>query len=109
MANAILQKQRGDPPQFALLAILTYIAVRPVLQDVNRIVLDRDYSGVKAERIIVRRLTELARRDWPRFKSTTIKLDNIAGSPADRLAREVFRGIYQPDGEITLAEILAAL
>jgi hypothetical protein len=45
------------------MAVLTYIAVRPDLDSLNRITLDQDYSGSKAERRILRRLIELIRRD----------------------------------------------
>ena len=37
----------SEPVQFALMAVLTYIAVRPDLDSLNRITLDQDYSGSK--------------------------------------------------------------
>jgi len=99
----------SEPVQFALMAVLTYIAVRPDLDSLNRITLDQDYSGSKAERRILRRLIELIRRDRPRFKGAALRMDKVAGSRADELAREVYRGLRQPDGEITLEDIEAAL
>jgi hypothetical protein len=105
----MLQIQGRDKPQFALMAILTYIAIKTDLQHIRGIVLDRDYSGDVAKRTITRRLVELIRRDIPRFKASNIKIDNIEGSKADRLAREVFIGEKQVDGEITLAEIIEAM
>jgi hypothetical protein len=96
---------RTEPIQFQLMAILAYIALRSQLANVYRITLDRDYSGDNAKRIIARQLTELIRRDFPKFKSSTIRIDNVEGSAADRLAREVFKGLAVANGEITLADI----
>jgi hypothetical protein len=99
----------GEKPQFALMAILTYIAIKPNLHQIRGVVLDRDYSGNAAKRIITRRLVELIRRDVPTFKAASIKIDNIAGSEADQLARDAFKGERQVDGEITLSDIIDAM
>lgn len=95
--------------QFHLMAIFAYIALRPNLAHIYRITIDRDYSGKNATRIITRQLAELIRREFPRFRSSTIRIDNVEGSTADRRAREVFKGIATADGEITLADIEAVL
>jgi len=99
----------AEPVQFTLMAVLTYIAVLPDLDRLSRITLDRDYSGEVAERRILRRLLELIRRERPKFKGATLRMDTVAGSRVDRLAREVYRGLRQPDGEILFADIEAAL
>lgn len=99
----------AEPVQFALMAVLAYIAVRPDIDRLSRITLDRDYSGEVAERRILRRLLALIRRERPKFKGAALRMEMVAGSNADRLAREVYRGLRQPDGEISLAEIEAAL
>jgi hypothetical protein len=62
-----------------------------------------------AERRILRRLLELIRRERPKFRGAMLRMDTVAGSRADRLAREVYRGLRQPDGEISIADIEAAL
>jgi hypothetical protein len=99
----------AEPVQFTLMAVLTYIAVLPDLDKLNRITLDRDYSGAVAERRILRRLLELIRRERPKFKGAALRMETVAGSRADRLAREVYRGLRQPDGEILIFDIEAAL
>lgn len=98
-----------EPVQFALMAVLAYIALQPDLDALNRITLDQDYSGDAAERRILRRLLELIRRERPKFKGAALRMGKVAGSRADVLAREVYRGQRRPDGEITLEDIEAAL
>jgi len=96
-------------PQITLMAVFTYLAVRPEIYQVSSITLDRDYSGQVAERLIVRQLTELIRRERPRFKASAVKIAQVEGSRADRLARTVYRGLRRPDGAISLADIEAVL
>lgn len=97
------------PAQLTLMAVFTYLAVRPDVQRVSSITLDRDYSGEVAERLIVRQLVELIRRERPKFKVSAIKIAQVEGSRADILAREVYRGLRRPDGAISLADIEAVL
>ena len=92
-------------PQITLMAVFTYLAVRPEIYQISSITLDRDYSGQMAERVIVRQLAELIKRERPRFKASAIKIAQVEGSRADRLAREVYRGLKPPDGVISLADI----
>jgi len=101
----------GDamPAQFALFALLAYLAVRPELDRVSSITLDQDYSGAVAERLIVRRLVELLRRERPKLKVSAVRIAEVRGTRADRLAREVYKGLRLPDGVISLADIEAAL
>lgn len=107
---AAVQMLPGVPqPQITLMAVFTYLAVRPEIYLVSSITLDRDYSGQIAERLITRQLVELIRRDRPRFKASAIRIAQVEGSRADRLAREVYRGLRQPDGAISLADIEAVL
>ena len=99
----------GEPVQYALMAVLAYLAVRHEIDHLSSITLDRDYSGEIAERIIVRRLLALLKRDRPRLKSSAVRVGNVANSKADRLARAAYKGKLKADGEITLAEIMALL
>lgn len=96
-------------PQITLMAVFTYLAIRPEIYQVSSITLDRDYSGQVAERLIVRQLVEMIRRERPRFKASAIRIAQVEGSRADRLAREVYRGLRRPDGAISLADIEAVL
>ena len=89
--------------------MLTYLAVLPDLDHLSSITLDRDYSGQVAERRVLRRLLGLLRRQRPKLKASALRMDNIAGSQADRLARAAYRGLRRPDGEIRLEEIAALL
>ena len=91
------------------MAVLTYLAVRHEIDHISSITLDRDYSGEVAERRVLRRLLKMLRRDRPKLKASALRMRNVAGSPADRLARTANRGLWKPDGEITLAEIMALL
>ncbi len=106
-AAAKLLATGSEPVQYALMAVCTYLAVRPHLDHLRSITLDQDYSGEVAERRVLRRLLALLRRDRPKLKSSALRMQNIAGSRADRLARQAYRGLVQPDGEITLADIEA--
>lgn len=108
-AAARLLKGNAEQPQYVLMAVLTYLLVRPELDRLSSITLDQDYSGEVAERRILRRLLSLLRQDRPKLKARALRMKNVAGSAADRLAREVYRGLQLPDGEITLAEIEALL
>jgi hypothetical protein len=99
----------AEPVQFALRAVLTYIAVLPDLDKLSRITIDRDYSGETAERRILRRLLGLIRRERPNFKGASLRMEVVAGSRADVLAREVYRGLNRSDGEILSDDIEAAL
>jgi len=108
-AAARLLADSEEPAQYALMAVVAYLAVRQEIEQLSSVTLDRDYSGDVAERIIARRLLALLKRDRPKLKSSAVRIGNVAGSQADRLARTAYRGLRKPDGEITLAEIAAVL
>jgi len=108
-AAARLLANSEEPVQYALMAVLAYLAVRHEIDHLSSITLDRDYSGEIAERIIVRRLVALLRRERPKLKTSAVRVGNVAGSRADKLARAAYKGKMKVDGEITLAEIAALL
>lgn len=108
-AAARLVATGDEPAQYVLMAVLTYLAVWPEIDHLSSITLDRDYSGEVAERRVLRRLLGLLRRQRPKLKASALRMDNIAGSQADRLARAAYRGLRRPDGEIRLEEIAALL
>ena len=108
-AAARLLMGSDEPVQYALMAVLAYLVVRHEIESLSSITLDRDYSGDVAERIIVRRLVALLRRERPKLKTSAVRMGNVAGSRADKLARAAYKGKMKVDGEITLAEIEALL
>jgi hypothetical protein len=97
------------PVQFTLMAILTFLAVRPYLDRVSSITLDQDYSGEVAERRILRHLLAMIRREMPTFKKALLRIDNVEGTRADIVAREVYRRMRRPDGKISLSDIEGVL
>jgi hypothetical protein len=108
-AAARLLASGDEPTQYVLMAMLTYLAVWPEIARLSSITLDRDYSGDVVERIIVRRLLGMFRQHQPKLKGSAVRMENIAGSQADKLARAAYRGQRRPNREITLAEIEALL
>ena len=108
-AAARLLATGSEPVQYSLMAILTYLAVRPHLEHLRSITLDQDYSGEVAERIIRGRLLALVRQERPKLKASAVRIGNVAGSKADKLARAAYKGKLKVDGEITLADILGVL
>ena len=108
-AAARLLASDSEPAQYVLMAILTYLAVRHEIEHFSSITLDRDYSGEVAERRVLRRLLKMLRRDRPKLKASALRMENVAGSRADRLARAAYKGKITVDGEITLAESAALL
>ena len=108
-AVARLLMGSDEPVQYVLMSVLAYLVVRHEIESLSSITLDRDYSGDVAERIIVRRLVALLRRERPKLKTSAVRMGNVAGSRADKLARAAYKGKMKIDGEITLAEIEALL
>lgn len=98
----------NHPVQFSMLAIFTYIAIRPFLAEATSITIDMDYSGDRAHRIIKAELLDLIRREQPTFKAKRIRFDNIAGTTADELARSSYRK-KQSDGVISLVDVQRVL
>lgn len=81
----------------------------PDIERLSSVTLDQDYSGQAAERIIRRLLLELLRRHRPKLKASAVRMQNVAGSRADRLDRAVYKGRQQADGEIMLEDIQGVL
>jgi hypothetical protein len=99
----------SEPPQYTLMALLSYIVIAPDIERLSSVILDQDYSGEVAERIIRRLLLELLRRHRPKFKASAVRMQKVAGSNADRLARAIYKGKQQANGEITLEDIQGVL
>lgn len=99
----------GDPVQFTLLALFTCLAIRTYPGSAQRIVIDQDYSGEAAARIIRRKLTALLRREDPNFKGKRMNIKSVKGSQADRLARAAYKKRAPVNGEITLADVISVM
>lgn len=90
--------------QYRLLAVLVYLAVYDRLGEIRQIVIDRDYSGEVAENALKNYLITLIRRRQPEVGPNFLRIANLKGSEADRLARAVFQDRAQPDKVITINE-----
>jgi hypothetical protein len=99
----------SEPPQYTLMALLSYIVIAPDIERLSSVILDQDYSGDVAERIIRRLLLELLRRHRPKLKASAVRMQKVAGSGADRLARAIYKCKQQANGEITLEDIQGVL
>lgn len=86
-AAARLLASGDEPAQYVLMAVLTYLAVRPEIAHLSSLTLDQDYSGEVAECRVLLRLLKLLRRQRPKLKASALRMENRAGSQADRLAR----------------------
>ena len=95
--------------QYRLLALFVYVAVRERLPEIRQIVIDRDYTGGQVESTIKSLLLRLIRRDKPDVTGGFVQFENVKGSRADRLAREVFQGKAEPQRVISLSELERAL
>jgi hypothetical protein len=95
--------------QYRVFAVLIYLAIRADLPNIQQIVVDRDYPGSHQEGTIKNFLLNHLRKDWPKVTAGFIRFENVAGSRADALAREVFLREAQPDGVVSYQEIGAVL
>ncbi len=78
--------------QYRVFALIVYIALRPHLWNIQRIVLDQDYEGPQAESTIKNLPLHLIRREKPGATGEFIRFSNVKGGAADRLAKRVFDG-----------------
>lgn len=83
--------------QYRLLALLIYLAVRDSLNAIEYIVIDKDYEGSQVEATITNLLLPLILRDKPDAKASMIRFENIKGSRADKVAKQVYDGKVKPD------------
>ncbi len=91
--------------KYRVLAILIYIALKDRLANVDQIVIDQDYTGQQPEATIKNLLLPLIRRDHPNISAGFIRFEQIKGSRADRLAKQVFDRDREPDRVIPWLEI----
>lgn len=78
--------------QYRVFALFVYIALRPHLCNIERMVIDQDYEGPQAESTIKNLPLHLIRREKPDATGEFIRFSNVKGGAADRLAKRVFDG-----------------
>ncbi len=91
--------RKGSYHAYVLLAIMVYIIVECELKTIEHIIIDRDYTGGLAEAKIRNELVPLLRRADPTFSGRRILFQEVKGTRADRLARQVFRAKDRARGD----------
>ncbi len=81
--------------QYRVFALLGFVAMRPHLHAIDRVVIDQDYAGPHAEAAIKNLLLRLVRTDRPEVSGEFLRFANIKGCAADILAKRVFDGKEQ--------------
>lgn len=90
---------------YRVLALLIYLSVRDSIELIDQIVIDKDYDGRQVEATITNLLLALIRRHRPNATAGMIRFENIKGSKADRLAKQVYDGEVKPDHSPKWGEI----
>jgi len=91
--------------RYNLLAAFVYLLIKPHLQQVEHVVIDKDYPGEKNEGLIKVFLLNLLHRDDPSLRGGFISFREVRGSAADILARRVYLGNEEADRKITIEDI----
>ena len=99
----------GKSDQYRLLAVLVYLAVKPDLQHLDYVVIDKDYAGVQAEATIKDLLLALIRRDNAEVTATYIRFAEVRNSRTDKLAKQVYDGKTAPDRVLSFNELASLL
>jgi len=89
--------------------VLVYLAVKPDLQHLDYVVIDKDYAGVQAEATIKNLLLALIRRDKAEVTATYIRFAEVRNSRADKLAKQVYDGKTAPDRVLSFNELASLL
>jgi hypothetical protein len=99
----------GKSDQYRLLAVLVYLAVKPDLQYLDYIVIDRDYAGDRAEATIKNLLLVLLRQDKSEVTASYIRFAEVRNTRADKLAKQVYDGKTAPDRVMSFGELATLL
>ena len=83
--------RRGTYHALVLLALLIRLIVEPELDRIEYIVIDEDYSGPKVHAKLRNELVPLSRQRRPDFTSGRTYFQQVKGTKADKLAREVYQ------------------
>lgn len=91
--------------QYNLLAAFVYLLIKPHLQQIEHVVIDKDYPGEKNEGLIKVFLLNLLHREDPSLRGRFISFREVKGSAADILARRVYLGDKEADRKIAIKDI----
>ena len=91
--------------RYNLLTVLIYLLLKPNLGKVGHIVIDKDYPGRGSENQIKSRLLQFLHRGNLRQRRVLVSFQEVKGSEADLLARNIFVGKKKADREVSLDEI----
>ena len=102
--------RRGSYHAYLLLSILIYIVSGPDLEHTEIIVVDADYPGAGSEAKIKNELVPLMKRRQRSFSGRYVRFQQLKGTKADHLARQVFKAKdRQSYRHVTFEEIRRAL
>lgn len=106
-ARRALKERHGSRHlQYRVLALLIYVAIRERLAEIEQVVIDRDYAGEQAEATIKNLLLALVRRERPETPAAFVRFENVKGSAADLLAKQVFDGKAPAGRVLSFAELV---
>lgn len=83
--------RRGTYHALMLMAILVCLIVEPDLENAEYIVIDEDYSGAEIHAKLKNELVPLLRRKQLAFNGGRIRFQQVKGTKADKVAREVYQ------------------
>jgi len=90
---------------YNLLVAFIYLLIKPYLQQIEHVVIDKDYPGEKNEGLIKVFLLNLLHREDPSLRGEFISFWEVRGSAADILARRVYLGDKEADRKIAINDI----
>lgn len=90
---------------YLLFAAFIYLLIKPYLDQISHLVIDRDYPGIEPQRDIKDFLLNFLHDDIPSLGGGFISFRRVGGSTADILARNVFREKTTAGREIGLDEV----
>ena len=105
-ARTLIKELHGSKSlNYRLFATLVYLVIRESLAEIDFIVIDRDYGGATVEATIKNLLLAHIRRDKPDATSGMIRLAQVKGSIADKLAKQVYDRKAKADHVVTIEEV----
>ena len=90
---------------YNLLAAFIYLLIKPYLEQIEQVVIDKDYPGEESEGLIKVFLLNLLHRDDPSLRGRFIGFREVKGEAADMLARRVYLGDKKADRKIAIKDI----
>ncbi len=90
---------------YNLLTVWIYLLLKPNLERIGHIVIDKDYPGQESEKLIKDFLLNFLHRDKPTLRGSFISFQEVRGSCADILARDIYQNKKEANRKITLEDI----